>query len=153
MSEEKEIMDFFGYGQIEGDVRGEHFAKILTFLKTYDGQTWDFIKDVSPLVIHMQFRYIKENYISGLLRLGIIKVYSEGNIYKYRWIGIKALNGRKIMPFTDAEKEMEKITEKETEKENKKGYCPNCGKKLKKGKKFCNEKCLTEYMKKKKEKK
>jgi len=174
MSEEKRIMDFFGYSQIEGDVRGEHLGKILTFLKIYSGKSWDFVKEVSPLIIHMQFRYIKDNYVAGLIRLGIIKIYSEDNSYKYQWIGEKALNEKTVIPFTEPQKEMEKLrspkqqaeeiakelekeeTKEETEKEEKpkEGYCPNCGKKLKKDKKFCNKECLTEYyMKKKKGKK
>jgi len=166
MSEEKRIMDFFGFGQVEGNVLGEHFSKILTFLKIHDGETWDFVKEVSPLIIHMQFRYIKDNYVMGLIRLGIIKLYMDSNIYRYKWIGEKALNGVKHMIPSEPEqvlndlKDIEKKeTEKETEKgkvkkeETEKGFCPNCGKKLKKNKKFCNQKCLEEYYKKKKEKK
>ena len=162
MSEEKRIMDFFGFGQVEGNVLGEHFSKILTFLKIHDGETWDFVKEVSPLVIHMQFRYIKDNYVMGLIRLGIIKLYMDGNVYRYKWMGEKALSGVKhIIPSEPEQvlndlRDMEKEEiEKETEKEEslKEGFCPNCKKKLKKNKKFCNQKCLEEYYKKKKEKK
>jgi len=156
MSEEKRIMDFFGFGQVEGNVIGEHFSKILMFLKIHDGETWDFVKEVSPLVIHMQFRYIKDNYIMGLIRLGIVKLYMDSNVYRYKWIGEKALNGvRNIIP-SEAEQalnEIEDIKEIKLKEETEKGCCPSCGKKLPKNKKFCNEECLKEYFKKKKEKK
>jgi len=169
MSEEKRIMDFFGFSQVEGNVLGEHFSKILAFLKIHDGKTWDFIKEVSPLFIHMQFRYIKDNYIMGLINLGIVELYMDNNVYRYKWVGEKALKGVKNMipsepeqvinELEDIEKQNEKIIKETKEKPKNKtveheGYCLNCGKSVSEDKKFCSEECVTEYyIKKKKEKK
>ena len=146
MSEEKRIMDFFGFGQTEGEIRGEHFTAILTFLKTNSGKSWKFVKNVSPLYVHMHFRYILEGYINGLIELGIIEFFSINNNTYYRWIGEKAINGLDLGLNEIAPPKPKEI-------KTKKGTCKNCGKETPKNKIYCDEKCLREYMKKKKEKK
>jgi len=114
---------------------------------------------VAPLVLGMQRRYIKENYLEGLIELGVIKLAVKSNVYFYEWFGDKALNGSVIL--SEPEQIMKELTDIKNEKEKEpvepkkedKTKCPNCGKKLPKNKKFCNEECLKEYFKKKKEKK
>jgi len=159
LSEEKRILEFFGVSQIEGNVRGEHLGKLLTLLKINSGKRFDFIMRVAPLVLGMQRRYIKENYLEGLIELGVIKLAVKSNVYFYEWFGDKALNGS-VIP-SEPEQIMKELTDIKNEKEKEpvepkkedKTKCPNCGKKLPKNKKFCNEECLKEYFKKKKEKK
>jgi len=160
MSEEKRILEFFGVSQIEGNVRGEHLGKLLTLLKINSGKRFDFILRVAPLVLGMQRRYIKENYLEGLIELGIVKLAVKTNVYYYKWVGGKVLDGS-LIP-SEPEQIMKELTDIENKKEKEpvepkkedKTKCPNCGKKLKNNQKFCNEKCLTEYYdKKKKEKK
>ena len=164
MSEEKRILEFFGVSQIEGNVRGEHLGKLLTLLKINSGKRFDFVLRVAPLILGMQRRYIKENYLEGLIELGVIKLAIKTNVYYYEWFGDKALNGSVIpsepeqimKELTDIEniKEKEVSEPKKEEKKEDKSKCPNCGKKLKKNKKYCNEECLRGYYdKKKKEKK
>lgn len=141
MSEVKNIMDFLGVGQLEGNVRGEHLMKLLTYLKRYSGDSWDRTRKVLPLIVGMQKRYIKENYVEGLIELGVIKLYSDKNVIKYKWFGESAFNGS-ILP---EEVEVEQIKIQET----KNGICPNCNKIVDRDKKYCNEKCLRDYIKKK----
>lgn len=153
MSEEKRIMDFLGIGNLEGNVHGQHLGKILTYLKINKKE--EFRKTLSKLALtcSMGQRYVKEGYMEGLANWGIIRLYQNGNALYWEWVGEKALTGKVSLADNPAPEPKEE--KKETEKEKpKKGYCPNCGKKLPKNKKFCNEKCVSEYyMKKKKGKK
>jgi len=97
MSEEKNIMDFFGISQVEGNVRGEHMGKLLTFLKVNSGKRWDFVVRVTPLILGgMARRYIRENYLEGLIELNIIKLYTNNNVYYYKWYGENGLSGIKV---------------------------------------------------------
>lgn len=138
MSEEKEIMDFLGIGEIEGNIRGEHCGKILTFLKINDGKSWDFVKDVAPFQLGIGLRYLQENYLRGIVRLKIIRLFNEDGIIKFKWFGSKALNGQKsISSIAPPEK-----------KKLKNGVCGFCGKKISETKVFCNEECVRGYYKK-----
>jgi len=161
MSEEKRIMDILGRQETEGEVRGSHLGKVLTYLKTVKSEAWDITMSKLALILGVNPRYIRENYLKGLMYFGVIKLYRNTNTLNWQWVGESALTGA-VIP-SESEQVMNKLqdiekeeTKKETKKEEKpkEGYCPSCGKKLKKDQKFCNEKCVTEYyMKKKKEKK
>lgn len=144
MSEIKQIMDCLGIGQIEGNVRGEHLGKILMYLQKVKNERFDRTMRVLPLVVGMQRRYIKENYVEGLIELGIIKLYNENNTYFWLWIGSSALNGE-ILPHTN-----EYVAPPKPKTQTKKGICPTCNKKIPKDKKFCNEECLRKYYEKNK---
>ena len=190
MSEEKRIMDKLGRPEIDGEVRGRHLGKVLTYLKTIKSEEWDKTISKLSLVLGMNSRYIRENYLKGLLYFDIIKLYRNSNALYWQWIGESALKGSVIpsnseqvldenqeikeikdikKPEPDYKKEWKKAKveakkkpEKKPEKKNpepvkeheeiKEGCCPICGKKLKKNMKFCNEECLREHYKKKKEK-
>lgn len=145
MSEEKRIMDFMGINQIEGNVRGEHLGKILIYLKTNTDERLDRALRILPLLVGMSKRYLKENYLEGILELGIIKIYHKNNLAYYKWFGEKAFNGDYLIP-TEPQEIMKHLNEENT----KDGLCPNCGKELPKNKKYCNEDCLRGYMKKRK---
>lgn len=151
MSEEKRIMDFLGIGNLKGNVHGQHLGKILSYLKMMKTERFDVTLSKLALTCSMGQRYVKENYIEGLANWGIVKLHQDGNALFWIWIGEKALNGKQslaeISPPTETEKEE---NEEKPKKEIKKGYCPACGKKLKKNKKFCNEKCVREYYDKRK---
>ena len=168
MSEEKRIIELLGRTEIDGEVRGSHLGKVLTYLKMTKGEVWDVTLSKLALVLGVNPRYIRENYLKGLMYFNVIKLYRNGNTLKWQWIGEKAFHGVNIIP-TEPEQTMEGLTDlekshspkqqaeeiaKELEKETKKGYCPNCGKKVKKNQRFCNEECVSEYyIKKKKGKK
>lgn len=141
-----------GINQIEGNVRGEHLGKILIYLKTNSGERLDRALRVLPLLVGMSRRYLKENYLEGILEIGIIKVFYKNNLSYYQWFGEKAFNGFHLIP-TEPQQIMQELNKEENIEKPKEGLCPNCGKELKKNKKYCGEKCLREYMKKKKEKK
>lgn len=153
MSEIKRIMDMLGRTEIDGEVRGTHLGKVLIYLKTVKDECWDITVSKLALVLGVNPRYIRENYLKGLMYFDIIKLYRNGNTLHWKWIGVDALEGA-IIP-TEPEEIMMEIKEdsiepekviKEIRKETKKGCCPSCGKKLKKGKKFCSEECLRKYL-------
>jgi len=151
LSEEKRIIELLGRTEIDGEVRGSHLGKVLTYLKMVKGESWDITLSKLALVLGVNPRYIRENYLKGLMYFGVIKLYRNGNTLKWEWTGEKAFNGVNIIP-TEPEQIMKDLDDLEKEKpeETKEGYCPNCGKKLKKDQKFCNEKCVSEYYMKKK---
>lgn len=137
-NEEKIIMDFFGVNYTDGNVIGKHFLQILTFLKIHDGKEWGFVEDCSPLYIKMHYRTIKESYLAGLIRMGIIKLYTQNHKTFYKWIGESALNGKLSM------KEIE--PPKEKTKEVLEGTCKGCGKDLSgQNKIFCDTECMKNY--------
>lgn len=154
MSEEKRIMEFLGIGNLDGNVHGQHLGKILTYLKMVKKENFRVTLSKLSLTCSMGQRYVKESYLEGLANWGIIKLYQNGNALFWVWIGEKALIGKaslaEISPPIPKEAEKEKPKNKTVTHE---GYCLNCGKEVKKDKKFCNEKCVKEYHKKKKEKK
>lgn len=144
MSEEKRIIELLGRTEIDGEVRGSHLGKVLTYLKMTKGEVWDVTLSKLALVLGVNPRYIRENYLKGLMYFNVIKLYRNGNTLKWQWIGEKAFDGVNIIP-SEPEQIMENLTDLEKKEETKKGYCPNCGKKVKKNQRFCNEKCVSEY--------
>lgn len=94
MIEEKRIMDFLGRGVQDGDVRGSHLGKILTYLK--QTKTESLRKTISKLVLICGTgnRYIKENYLEGFEAFGIIEITSSGHDTVWHWIGAKAFEGK-----------------------------------------------------------
>lgn len=159
MSEEKRIMDLLGRPEIDGEVRGKHLGKVLTYLKTMKNEEWDKTISKLSLVLGMNSRYIRENYLKGLLYFDIIKLYRNSNALYWQWVGESALKGsviptepeQVINDLLDIEnQETEETKEVAEPEETKEGCCPNCGKKLKKNTKFCSEECLKKYYEKKK---
>lgn len=148
MSEEKRIMDMLGRTEQDGDVKGSHFGKILMYLKRTQDEPLDATISKLAVIVGMNARNIRENYIKGLIYLGIVETYYDVNQYRWRWIGEKALNGKiDLSPSPEPPKEPSK---KKKPKTSKKGICKNCGKKIQKNRYYCNEECLREYYKKQK---
>ena len=162
MSEEKLIMDFLGRPVLDGDVRGTHLGKVLTYLKITNTENLDITLSKLALVLGMNPRYIRENYLKGLMYFDIIKLYQKGNSNYWRWIGVSAFNGHSelknliapIPPPIIIKEELlkeEKII-KTPPKEKKKNLCKNCKKEIPETSIYCNEKCVREYYAKKEKK-
>lgn len=143
MSEEKRIIELLGRTEIDGDVRGSHLGKVLTYLKITKNENWDVTLAKLALVLGVNPRYVRENYLKGLMYFGVIKLYRNGNALYWEWVGEKAFSGSAIP--SEPEQKMKELNDTEKEKTKEENKCPNCGKKLEKDKKFCNEKCVSEY--------
>jgi hypothetical protein len=90
MSEIKEIMDALGRNEHEGEVRGSHLGKILTFLQQQ--KTGDLTATISQLALicGMKARYVKEDYINGMIVFGIIHISTSKNQTIWKWNGMRA---------------------------------------------------------------
>lgn len=151
MSEEKRIMDFLGRPVMDGDVRGLHLGKVLMYLKQTRTEAMDETISKLALVLGMNGRYVRENYLKGLTYFKIIECFHNGNVYFWRWIGEKALIISET-PFMDSVKEQQKPILKNKIVEHE-GYCLNCGNEIPKDKRFCNESCVRKYYDEKKQQK
>lgn len=173
MGEEKRIMDMLGRSEQDGDVKGSHLGKILMYLKRTREENFDETVSKLALIVGMSARNIRENYLKGIIYFGIIKTGYNGNMLRWKWIGENSLNGLDLSeipkpslqdtieknvqsdskaPFTEAVGEhSEKVAPPPEKKiKKKKHICKNCGKVIKKNRIYCNEKCLREYLKKRK---
>lgn len=154
MSEEKRIMYFLGRGSIDGDVRGTHLGKVLTYLKMINDEILDATIYKLSLVLGMNSRYVRENYLKGLMYFGVIKLYQEGHNTRWKWIGETAFNGKiseleQLQPPPKAlGKELDK-PEGYDEYVGNTRKCKNCKKEIPEDKIFCDENCVREYYAKK----
>ena len=122
MSEEKRIMDYLGRGTQEGDVKGSHLGKILTYLKMTKSESVRKTLSKLTLICGTGQRYIRENYLEGLEEFGVLSVQSNGRDIIWTWVGVKAFDGKLdlseiIEPSkqkTEIEKEMEKHKDSKT---------------------------------------
>lgn len=89
-SEVKEIMIALGRNEYEGEVKGSHLGKILTFLQQEQQGNFQAMISQLALVCGMKARYVKEDYINGLICFGVIAAYTESNCSLWKWIGMKA---------------------------------------------------------------
>lgn len=125
-------MDFFGFGQVEGDVRGIHFSNLLNYLEKTKCENWEKTLRKLPLIVKMQKRYIRENYLEGLIEFGVIEFKGKN----WFWVGYKALEeNEKIIQEKPIEKKIKIVKHK----------CFNCGKENE-NRLYCNENCYKEYM-------
>lgn len=145
MSEIRTIMDYLGRGIQDGEVRGSHLGQILMYFRQIKKENMKVTLSKLALICGTSQRNLRENYIEGLGNFGIINIRTEGHSIVWDWIGKKAFDGKPVMSEI-----REPLPKEEKEEKPKKGYCPSCGKKLKKDKKFCNEECLREYYNKRK---
>lgn len=90
ISEIKEIMFALGRNEHEGEVRGSHLSKILCYLRQEQNGVFDSTVSKLALICGMKSRYIKEDYLRGMIEFGIIKVNTESNKSIWKWNGIKA---------------------------------------------------------------
>lgn len=90
VSEIKEILDALGRNESEGEVKGSHLGKILSHLRQEQNGVLDSTVSKLALVCGMKSRYVKEDYLRGMIEFGIIKVNTESNKTMWKWNGIKA---------------------------------------------------------------
>lgn len=156
MSEELRIMEFLGRPILDGNVRGSHLGKILTYLKTEKAEIWDDTLFKLALLLGMQTRYVKDSYLKGLVLFGIIELEQIGHSQRWYWIGEKAFDGQK--PLIEAliqpppERSQEEIVQTIKEMNDLKRkpitqkiiFCsnPECNKPLPPNKVYCDENCL-----------
>lgn len=95
MSEIKEIMDALGRNETEGNVRGSHLGKILQYLQMHKTERMKSTLAKLALVCGMNIRYVRENYLEGLIEYGIISINCENNDIAWNWVGCKALTKKK----------------------------------------------------------
>ena len=169
-------MDYLGRPILDGEVRGTHLGKVLTYLKMQDTENLDITYSKLALVLGINPRYIRENYLKGLMYFGVIKLYQKGNSNYWKWIGVIAFNGHTELkefltppipiiiekPIKKIEEKKETIIDKllkkpeEKKKEKKKEVkkekkftCKNCGKETEENRIYCNEKCVRDFYSKK----
>ena len=73
----KEIMDYLGRPSMEGDVRGSHLSKVLLYLQRTANENLDITLSKLALVLGMNPRYVRENYLKGLMYFGVIKIFEK----------------------------------------------------------------------------
>jgi len=78
------------------------------------------------LICGMQKRYVRENYIEGLVEFGIIKTTVLHNEVVWNWVGLKAFdrNNTTFRQFVE-QKEKEKEEQEKKGKDKKKGEKKN----------------------------
>lgn len=119
-SEIKDIMDLLGRGIVEGSVRGSHLGQILMYLHKNQTEKLKATLSKLALICGMQKRYVRENYIEGLVEFGIIKTTVLHNEVVWKWIGIKAFE-KNNTTFMQYVREKEEKEEQEKQKKKKKG--------------------------------
>jgi hypothetical protein len=95
----------------EGYVRGTHLGKILQYLQMKRTERYEDTLYKLALVLGMNIRYIRENYLKGLELFGVIKTRMEKNDLIWNWCGDRCFNNGDIKSIKGIE---------QTEKEEKK---------------------------------
>jgi hypothetical protein len=90
ISEIKEVMDALGRNENEGDVKGSHLGKILNHLRQEQNGVLEGTASKLALICGMKSRYVKEDYLRGMIEFGIILISTESNKILWKWNGIKA---------------------------------------------------------------
>lgn len=89
----KNIIDALGRSDLtEGNVRGIHLGKILTYLQMKKTEKYNDTLYKLALILGMNIRYVRENYLKGLELFGIIKVKNVNHDLIWSWIGEKGLD-------------------------------------------------------------
>lgn len=144
-SEIKEIMMCLGRRELDGEVRGSHLSKVLMYLSMQKEENLDITLSKLALVLGMNPRYVRENYLKGLMYFGVIKIYELNHNTIWKWIGINAFNNGSgnLSAIKEITQEIRKAKEPEKKYESK-NKCLNCGKEVI-NKTYCNEDCVREY--------
>jgi len=111
MSEINNIMSFLGRRHLDGEVRGSHLGQILMYLKQTKTESLKSTLRKLTLVCGMQKRYVRENYIEGLVEFGIIHIMNIKNEVVWQWVGEKAFDGteKSFMEHVEEKKKKEKV--------------------------------------------
>ena len=141
------IIKVLGRGDLtEGKVRGTHLGKVLIYLQMKKEENYQNTLHKLALVLGMNIRYVRENYLRGLELFGIIKTRMVGNELMWKWMGDKELDS---CLFNNGSEETEQsateyMQEQEKKKPRLKNKCKNCGKPIPEALIFCSEKCVSE---------
>ena len=81
------IFRFFGHTHSEGNVKGDHFGRILTYLIINKEENYNTTVAKLRLVLLIQKRYLKE-YLDSFEAWKIIEVSHTGNNKTWKWRGL-----------------------------------------------------------------
>lgn len=90
----KEIMDCLGRNEKDGDVSGSHLGRILNYLRQQNQEEMKKTLWKLSLMCGMNLRYIRENYLNGLIEFGVIETQIVGNAHYWKWIGKPAFDNK-----------------------------------------------------------
>lgn len=120
------IINALGRGDLtEGKVRGTHLGKILIYLQMKGTEKYQDTLHKLALIMGMNIRYVRENYLRGLELFGVIKTKMVGNELIWKWMGDIELdqclsnNGYNEQEQTATEYMQEKEKQKKKEKKKK----------------------------------
>lgn len=120
----KEIMDVLGRNITEGRVRGSHLGQILSYLQQQRQESLERTYKKLALICGMQKRYVRENYVEGLIEFGVLDTVVVKNEVFWKWRGIEAFNNsdETFMEWVGKQKKEEQKPkeEKKHDKESKK---------------------------------
>lgn len=91
-SEIKELLQIFGRTATEGQIKGDHLSKILSYLQRKKTERYKSTLAKLALICGMNVRYVRENYLEGLIEFGVIQVHNSENDVFWTWIGRKAFD-------------------------------------------------------------
>jgi hypothetical protein len=80
-------------GLNEGDFRSKHLGTILSYLRETKRESLSNTVAKLALKVGMNARYIKENYLNGIIAYGIVGL--EQNCSEWYWIGLNAIETKK----------------------------------------------------------
>jgi len=96
----------------EGNVRGTHLGKVLSYLQMKKTEKYDDTLYKLALVLGMNIRYVRENYLKGLELFGVIKTRMEKNDLIWNWQGDRCFDNGDIKSIESATEYMQKEKEK-----------------------------------------
>jgi len=83
-----DIFDYLGRRVGEGEVKGDHLAKILSYLISANSEKYNTTIDKLCLLCGIMARYIRENYLKPIEAWGFIFVYENQHTKMWKWVGI-----------------------------------------------------------------
>ena len=95
----------------EGDIRGIHLGKVLLYLQQKKNENYNDTLYKLALLLGMNIRYVKENYLKGLELFGVIDTQMVKNDLFWRWKGDICFNGSDIKNIESATEYMQKKSE------------------------------------------
>lgn len=99
----------------EGQVRGTHLGKILNYMQMKKTEKYEDTLYKLALVLGMNIRYIRENYLKGLELFGVIKTRMQNNDLIWNWCGDRCFNNGDIKEIKGIEKTATEYMKKKEE--------------------------------------
>lgn len=104
----------------EGNVRGTHLGKILHYLQMNKTEIYQTTLYKLALMLGMNIRYVRENYLKGLELFGVIKTRMVNNELVWNWYGDKFIcsnNGGELEQVSQSATEYMKEQDLQKQKE------------------------------------